>query len=155
MPHQLCFTQHAVYTHDFPPQEVPHTLIVKMELQVLMASKAQSQHLLWVSQILTHSTPLICSTRPASSRQTPRTAQSFFFSLSVAHTPVFSRVHRGGYVVGVPSFLFTSVLNGPRCFGSSHMCFLCAKSILNSVWLQTEVLNLEGVLRGKDQMDSV
>lgn len=35
------------------------------------------------------------------------------------------------------------------------MCFLCAKSILNSVWLQTEVLNLEGVLRGKDQMDSV
>lgn len=71
VPHQLRFIQHAIYTNDFPPQEVPHTLIVKMELQVLMASKAWSQHLLWVSQILIHSSPLICSVCPASSLQIP------------------------------------------------------------------------------------
>lgn len=43
--------------HDFPPQEVPHRLVVKMELEVVMVSKAQSQHFLWVTQILTHSWP--------------------------------------------------------------------------------------------------
>lgn len=71
MPHQLRFPQRAIYTCDFPPQEMPYMLIAEMELQVLMASEAQGQHLLWAPQIPTRKRHLICGTCPAGSLQTP------------------------------------------------------------------------------------
>lgn len=30
--HQFLFIQQIIYSHDFPPQEVTHRLVVKMEL---------------------------------------------------------------------------------------------------------------------------
>lgn len=77
----------------------------------------------------------------------------------VAHIEVFPKVHKGGYLISMPPFLITSMLTEPRCLRGPHqsrllpVCFLCTESILANVWLQTEVHDLEGFIRWKDQWE--